>query len=505
MALSYKELQQIEKNWKEGKVKQAEMANKSNQAPAKNRTVPKVESKAQKAQKANDVQSIQTANDLMASQKSVRNQNLPSSVNKLNVSTDMSMPSPVNKLTTSSSKNLGASPKDSLNDIKKNANFTKYYNYDNKEEKKELGYYELKDLREEADNINKKASKASYEDRKRYKEIQNILADNEVVKASKNKSMVDSYLTPGRKLSESEELAAKQIADNYFKKNEKANKLLKMSSTNPYRASKIRSQMSKKEQEEYDKMSALKNKTSNLSAFVYGMNNIMPFNNTAMNKLNELAGGNSDYNYSAQEGNVKTQSPIAYGAGDAMSKLAAYYSLGGELEKIPQLTNFTNGAGQMLAGGNSIIGNQIGNVLRGTLLDIALDTLPTEVENYMNGMRGGDLVKDAIGNMALNTLFNGVGEVPSLIKELNLKKILDAQNATNANYTKQIEDLATDVGIGSNSVPNSEINTYETMLRRIATENKLKAEFTAKTGIELSDSVEDNIQTKQETNIINFE
>lgn len=436
MALSLAELEKEYKRWESGKAKQAEMANKSKQAPAKNRTVPVLETRAEKGarvQQANELNSMQMANDLMASQKSAPKKNdMPSRVNKLNgTATDMTMPSPVNKLTNTPSANLDMQnkPSESLNDIKGGATWTK--DTDTRYPKdtwKELSREELQGYEREARRIQAMGTSASMQDLDRLREIYDIVDENDRNKAIHNKATVDDYLTPGRRLSDNEQDIAKEIVDNYFKENPKANKLLHMSSNNANQASKIRSQMTEAERKEYEKMTALMNKTSNLSAYTYGMLNIMPFGNTAMDKMGEMMGVDPQYNYSSQKKNVKTQSPLAYLGGDMTSKLAAYSVANSALEKIPALERVTNGAGSFLARGNKVAGDMIGSVLRGNIADIALDTIPTEVENYKNGMRGAELVKDTAGNLLINTAMNGAFEaIPYLIKRARgLNDVADA-------------------------------------------------------------------------------
>lgn len=436
MTLSLKELEQINKTWQAGKAKQAEMANKSKQAPAKNRTVPVLETKAEKGarvQQANELNSMQMANDLMVSQKSTPKKNdMPSRVSKLNgTDMDMTMPSPVNKLTNTPSANLDMQnkPSESLNNIKGGATWTK--DTDTRHPKdtwKELSREELQGYEREARRIQAMGTSASMQDLDRLREIYDIVDENDRNKAIHNKATVDDYLTPGRRLSDNEQDIAKTIVDNYFKENPKANKLLHMSSNNANQASKIRSQMTEAERKEYEKMTALMNKTSNLSAYTYGMLNIMPFGNTAMDKMGEMMGVDPQYNYSSQKKNVKTQSPLAYLGGDMTSKLAAYSVANSALEKIPALERVTNGAGSFLARGNKVAGDMIGSVLRGNIADIALDTIPTEVENYQNGMRGAELVKDTAGNLLLNTALNGAFEaVPYLLRRARgLNDVVDA-------------------------------------------------------------------------------
>lgn len=230
--------------------------------------------------------------------------------------------------------------------------------------------------------------------------------------------VIDTYLDPNYRMSKDEEKTAKSVVDKYFKENPKAKKVLQAASSNPRRASKMREQMSEKERNEYDRITSLMNKTSNLSAYTYGLMNIMPFEETVMDKLGELEGGDSNYNYSMQKQNVKTQSPLAFTGGDMTSKIAAYSVLGNALENIPALGQATNELGQSMAFGNKAAGDAIGGILRGNIADIALDTIPSEIENYKNGMSAKDIAVDTLKNEALNTAFNSIGEIPTLIKAL---------------------------------------------------------------------------------------
>lgn len=374
MALSFEEFERLAKVWNNGQqIKQHEIEKQNMPAP-KYRTVPTLESK--RAEKANeaDMKSLAQANDLMASQKSKRNTN-----------NTLKQTNPLNKVASN-----GEKPK----------SVSKYVNNDTKN---------TLDMSKAPASNSLKEPKLKTEK-----------------KSYTNSSDVDKYIDPSYKMSKNETQRAKQIVSDYFDKNEKARKALQLSSSNPYQASKVRAQMTDKERKEYDKMTSLMNKSSDLSAYTYGLLNIVPFGNTAMNKLGEIAGGDSEYNYTAQKKNVKEQSPLAYMGGDATSKLAAYMVLGKALGNIPVLNQATNEIGEAMSFGREALGKGIGNVLRGNIADIILDTIPTEIENYQNGMRGMDLVKDTLANEAINTVFNAGGEVlPQLFKAIKGGKNID--------------------------------------------------------------------------------
>ena len=305
-------------------------------------------------------------------------------------------------------------------------------NYDRIEEDRMRREVAQKRIENEMKQIEAMGMDASQTDLNRYNQLYNTAEGRGFIgnDISVNDFEVDKYLDPNYRMSKSEEQTAKTVVNNYFKRNPDAKKLLQMSTSNPYRASQLRSQMSDKQRNEYDRITSLMNKTSNLSAYTYGLMNIMPFGNTAMDKLGEMAGGDSDYNYSMQKQNVRTQSPLAFTGGDMTSKLAAYSVLGKALEGIPALGQATNELGQTMAFGNKAIGNSIGNILRGNIADIVLDTIPSEIENYKNGMSAKDIAIDALKNEAANTAFNAVGEIPSLIKAF--RGLGKADNAVDA-------------------------------------------------------------------------
>ena len=387
MAFSLEELQRIRKQYDEGRQKkQEEMAKQTNAAP-KYRELPSLsrdtrrsrEAEEQRSAKAVQARNANRSSDLMA-----QADRLAQARNSIAPQTSMDMPSqPIGFGNTSvpTDLNLSASPASSLDNLQAEANTVQPF------------------------DINK-------------------------------------ALDPSYKMSKTEEKQAKEVLDNYFAPGTKAYKLLKMSSSNANQASKVRASMTKEEQEEYAKMTSLLNKTSNLSAFTYGMLNIMPFGNTMMNKMGEAMGVPEEYNYSAQKKNVKSQSPLAYMGGDMTSKLAAYSVLGKALGDVPAIGEATNYLGNSMSFGNEALGNVIGNVARGDIADIMLDTIPTEIENYKNGMSAGDIAKDALGNIAINTAFNVGGEgLGQLFKRFG-------KNATN-----EIVDSAEDVARNADEVP----------------------------------------------------
>jgi hypothetical protein len=106
---------------------------------------------------------------------------------------------------------------------------------------------------------------------------------------------------------------------------------------------------------------------------------------------------------------LKEEHPIAYGAGDFLTKSQLYRGAGG--------LGAATGAEAALSGK---IGETGANLALGQAADVLLDTIPTEIENYQNGMRGTDLATDTLKNLGVNAAFNlgaeGLGMIPGLLK-----------------------------------------------------------------------------------------
>lgn len=121
---------------------------------------------------------------------------------------------------------------------------------------------------------------------------------------------------------------------------------------------------------------------------------------------------------------LKEEHPLQYHGGDFLTKSKLYGLAGAAAE--------ASGALPALTG---VVGEPVAKAIVGLAPDILLDTTQTEYENYLNGMRGMDLLKDTGVNIATNAAFNGATEyIPRLAK--------GAFNAiTGKNATKAAEEV----------------------------------------------------------------
>lgn len=136
-------------------------------------------------------------------------------------------------------------------------------------------------------------------------------------------------------------------------------------------------------------------------------------------------------------------------AGEAAKYAATRWFLG----LIPGLNTIPGTVGkgaEALLGGkiNPAVANQLGRSLANASLDLGtdvlLDTIPSELSNYNNGMRGQELLDDTAKNVLTNMLFNAGAEGLSYLPGLSSNNAI--KNATMSDYFKSaknsIEDSA---------------------------------------------------------------
>ena len=137
----------------------------------------------------------------------------------------------------------------------------------------------------------------------------------------------------------------------------------------------------------------------------------------------------------AQQKNMATQHPIANLAGNFAGTALQYGAVNGALEGTAAASALTEKLGEHGA-----------NLALGEMADIALDTIPTEVENYQNGMRGKDLAVDTLKNLGVNAAFNlgeeGLGMIPGLLKNRKAAQEVAQDVAETAAKSAPTEEIA---------------------------------------------------------------
>lgn len=217
------------------------------------------------------------------------------------------------------------------------------------------------------------------------------------VLVNSNVDELDKWLDTSYKMSKDEKKKAKDISETYMKELRKK-----------------RGVLSEEDKQEYAKMSKLYTKSHTGSAIMAGIADAMPFYDTAMDAAYKTLGYGNDFSeqWDSTIENTKKQNPIAYTGAN----------IGMNLAKYGAGTQLLTGAGLLGEGGkitqgiskvikNPKVASSVANILGDTSVDVALDTIPHLAENISKGEKGAgtNALKNIGGNLAMNTLGEGVG------------------------------------------------------------------------------------------------
>lgn len=235
---------------------------------------------------------------------------------------------------------------------------------------------------------------------------------NDIEKRIVGADKVSKWINPDNKLSKEEIQEAKTVVDNYNKSGSRQG---------------VRNGVvwgdTPEAKEKAENIQALSNKINPVAAFASGMLGRIPsLISGAAQGL--LSAGSSDWVSDEQkEKGVKAISEARERANqnrESMAKQNPVANVAGNLIGTALQYNAVNSALEGTAAANALsnaLGERGANLALGEMADVALDTIPTEVENYQKGMRGADLAKDTAQNLAINAAFNtGAEFIPSLIK-----------------------------------------------------------------------------------------
>ena len=189
--------------------------------------------------------------------------------------------------------------------------------------------------------------------------------------------------------------------------------------------------------EQLDNFIAVGNKVNKLANFAYGLTD-NPFGKLVANTYSKL-GVDADKNAldELKEGrsNAYTQDILSTGAG-ALTGQIANYNIGSKVaQSIPALQKASGAFGTKIENltKSAKLGSAAQNIFGDMMLDVALDTAPTTIENVQSGMDVGEVAKETAKNIGLNLAFNVGGEA--------LKSLPTLKNATDLKPTKSADDI----------------------------------------------------------------
>ena len=247
------------------------------------------------------------------------------------------------------------------------------------------------------------------------KQPKNLTKEEKAVANDIEKNIADKvskWINPDNKLSKEEIQEAKTVVDNYNK-----------SGTRQGVRNGVVWGDTPEAKAEAENIQALSNKINPVAAFASGMLGKIPslISGAAQGLLS--AGSSEWVSDEQKEKGVKAISEARERANqnrESMAKQNPVANVAGNLVGTALQYNAVNSALEGTAAANALsnaLGERGANLALGEMADVALDTIPTEVENYQKGMRGADLAKDTAQNLAINAAFNtGAEFIPSLIK-----------------------------------------------------------------------------------------
>lgn len=255
---------------------------------------------------------------------------------------------------------------------------------------------------------------------------------------------IEKWLSDGYKMTDTEKRAAKEAAEQYFD-----NLDIGSMSTEEQIA------LTNGENEEYNRMRRLQNKSSGIASFAMGLlDTAKPLLSGLGDLLESEQYDNQLESFRQTESDARTQSPVAYNAGDMAMNAAEYATAQGILSEIPVLNNLRTATSGKIA---NVLGGSEGakrfaksavNVLGDTGLDMALDIIPSLVSDRANGLSDEEVRNNAIFNIGTSLGGNILGEAFSVIPYLR------EQSAQAGNVSNTVGD-----------VPRSADNTAETASR----------------------------------------
>lgn len=194
---------------------------------------------------------------------------------------------------------------------------------------------------------------------------------------------------------------------------------------------------------------AVSNKVNKLANFAYGLTD-NPLGKLVANTYSNLgtdAEGEEIERLKEGRSNAYTQDILATGAG-ALAGQMANYNIGSKVaQSIPVLQKASGAIGQGVEKltKSAKLGKGAQNIFGDMMLDVALDTVPTTIENAQSGMDAGDVAKETAKNLGVNLLFNVGGEGISQIADVLKRKgkITDAEikNIANTVVSKKYNDF----------------------------------------------------------------
>ncbi len=265
---------------------------------------------------------------------------------------------------------------------------------------------------------------------------------------------VETLLSDGYKMSKDEKEYAKNLADDYFEEYQRKVR------DGEYTTEELVA-ITNGEDEEFNQMQRLQNKTNGMASFAMGLLDVAKPALTGLGKIL----GDDQYDqrldtFQQMESDARTQSPVAYSAGDLAMNMAEYSAAQGILSEIPALNNVRTSAIGKIAdafgGGQKAtkVAEGAVNVLGDTGLDIALDVLPSALTDRDAGLSGQEVRNNALLNIGMSLGGNVLGEAAAPLLGRVLSRFPGRKNQI-PQLGDEISDTAADVARSADNTAES--------------------------------------------------
>ena len=298
---------------------------------------------------------------------------------------------------------------------------------------------------------------------------------------------VETLLSDGYKMSKDEKEYAKNLADDYFEEYQRKVR------DGEYTTEELVA-ITNGEDEEFNQMQRLQNKTNGMASFAMGLLDVAKPALTGLGKIL----GDDQYDqrldtFQQMESDARTQSPVAYSAGDLAMNMAEYSAAQGILSEIPALNNVRTSAIGKIAdafgGGQKAtkVAEGAVNVLGDTGLDIALDVLPSALTDRDAGLSGQEVRNNALLNIGMSLGGNVLGEAAAPLLGRVLSRFPGRKN--------QIPQLGDEISDTVADVARSADNTAESASKVAAdtvpgTASRQTADYIDMSGVDDMDALD---------------
>lgn len=178
------------------------------------------------------------------------------------------------------------------------------------------------------------------------------------------------------------------------------------------KATKLKADTSNGNLEYFNKLADVFDKLDNNEAIMQGFGKAVPFGRQLEGLALDMMGYNDEQKqawYNNPSHQSATQNPYASLYGQLPVELGKYMVAGEALESIPALAKLGDKIGGLVKGESALangVRSHLGNIVNDTMVDVAVDTIPSLAQDIADGKSVGDIALNTLENIGTNVGFN---------------------------------------------------------------------------------------------------